>query len=119
MRALYCCYRPPFNIIVRILYTPTDQTAHFLNRSATPTSGSGKKDTIYDRLPGSLKAEVLVKVKDTDPEKTKERQELIRSKTPNELSQITSLGEFPVPSPIQNLFGGRYAIIYEQASQVP
>ena len=82
---------------------------HFLDRSTTPTSGSGKKDTIYEKLPGSLKSEVLVKVKDSDPEKTKERQELIRSKSPHELSQITSLAEFPVPSPIQNLFGGRYA----------
>ena len=80
---------------------------HFLDRSTTPTSGSGKKDTIYEKLPGSLKSEVLVKVKDSDPEKTKERQELIRSKSPHELSQITSFAEFPVPSPIQNLFGGR------------
>ena len=51
---------------------------------------------------------MLVRAKDTDPEKTKERQELIRSKSPHELSQITSFAEFPVPSPIQNLFGGRY-----------
>ena len=79
-----------------------------LNRSTTPTSGSGKKDTIYEKLPGSLKSEVLVRAKDSDPEKTKERQELIRSKSPHELSQITSFAEFPVPSPIQNLFGGRY-----------
>ena len=51
---------------------------------------------------------MLVRAKDTDPEKTKERQELIRSKSPHELSQITSFAEIPVPSPIQNLFGGRY-----------
>ena len=81
------------------------------HRSTTPTSGSGKKDTIYERLPGSLKSEMLVRVKDADPEKTKQRQELIRSKSPHELSQITSPSEFPVPSPIQHLFGGRYASV--------
>jgi hypothetical protein len=76
------------------------------HRSTTPTSGSGKKETLYEKLPASLKAEVMVRAKDTDQEKSKQRQELIRSKSPHELSQITSLSAFPVPSPISNLFGG-------------
>ncbi len=78
------------------------------SRCASPTSTGGQqKETLYDKLPDSFKAEVLVKAKeDPDEGKIKQRQELTRSKSPHELSQITSLSDFPVPSPIQNLFGG-------------
>ena len=36
-------------------------------------------------------------------ERLKERQELTRTKSPTELSQISSISDFPVPTPIENL----------------
>ena len=33
----------------------------------------------------------------------KERQELTRTKSPTELSQITSISEFPIPANVENL----------------
>ena len=86
---------------------PKSRGAEDGSRPTSPTSEGDKKESLYDKLPGSLKAEVLVKVKEGgDPEVNKQRQELIRAKTPNQLSQINSLSDFPVPSPIQHLFGG-------------
>ena len=38
------------------------------------------KDKMYDTLPKSMKTELLVKVRDEDPEVQKQRQELTRSK---------------------------------------
>ena len=50
-----------------------------------------------------MKAEVLVRVRDEDPEVQMQRQELTRSKSPVELSQISSLSEFPIPKNIENM----------------
>ena len=61
------------------------------------------KDKLYDTLPRSMKSEVLVRVRDEDPELQKQRQELTRSKSPVELSQISSLAEFPIPKNIESL----------------
>ena len=61
------------------------------------------KDKIYDTLPRSMKSEVLVKARVEDPEIQKQRQELTRSKSPVELSQISSLAEFPIPKNIETL----------------
>ena len=46
----------------------------------------------------------MVRAKDEDPETQKMRQELTRAKTPNQLGNISSISDIPVPSPIQNLF---------------
>ena len=45
---------------------------------------------MYDTLPRSMKSELLVRVRDEDPEIQMERQELTRAKSPAELSNTTS-----------------------------
>ena len=62
-----------------------------------PTSMKG----VYDKLPASLKSEVMVRVRQEDPEVQRERAELVKSKSPTELSQMTSLSDFPLPSTIE------------------
>lgn len=53
----------------------------------------------YEGLPESLKKECMVRAKvEEDPNKLKERQELIKNKSPNQLGQIRGLGDFPVPT---------------------
>jgi hypothetical protein len=69
----------------------------------TPPPRRFRKEDIYESLPASLKAEVLVRVRDEDPEVQMQRQELTRSKSPVELSQISSLSEFPIPKNIENM----------------
>ena len=61
------------------------------------------KEKLYDTLPRSMKAEVLVRVRDEDPEVQIERQELTRAKSPAELSKISSFSEIPVPKNIENM----------------
>ena len=58
---------------------------------------------MYDTLPKSMKQELICKVRDEDPEVQKQRQELTRSKSPVELSQISSLSDFPVPTTIEKM----------------
>jgi hypothetical protein len=64
---------------------------------------SGKKEAVYESISKAMKAEVLVRVKDEDPELQRQRQQLTRTKSPAELSKIQSLGDFPIPSPIKQL----------------
>ena len=48
--------------------------------------------------------QLLVKAKvDENQEKVKERQELIRTKSPAELSQISSVSDLPIPAPVENM----------------
>lgn len=61
-------------------------------------------DDMYNTLPKSLKSEVLVSSRVIDdPELIAQRQEIVRSKTPRELSQINTLDDFPIPTRIENL----------------
>lgn len=64
-------------------------------------------DSIYSTLPRSLKSEVLVRSRVESPEKLKARKELVQSKSVNELSQLKSLSDVPIPTPIQNLLHGK------------
>ena len=64
------------------------------SRSASPE----KEKTMYEKLPGSLKAELLVKQTEEDQDCVKKNQELVRSMSPSELGNINSLSDFPVPS---------------------
>ena len=50
-----------------------------------------------------MKSEVLVRVRDEDPDIQKQRQELVRSKSPVELAQMSSISDFPVPANIEKL----------------
>ena len=65
-------------------------------------------DTIYSTLPRSMKSELLVKAQvakggGAASHKVKARKELVEAKSVNELSQVRTLAEVPIPSPIQNL----------------
>jgi len=60
--------------------------------------------SIYESLPSSLRNEVIVRSRPITDEESKSRQELIRSKSPVELSQISSIKDFPVPKSIEKLF---------------
>merc|ERR1719461_1083569 len=72
--------------------------------SERPTSPQSFKDSIYGSLPRSMKEQqLLVKSKIQDPELVKERQELVRTKSPAELSQISSVADLPIPAPVENM----------------
>ena len=59
---------------------------------------------MYESLPASLKTECLVRTKiEVDENVLKQRQELTRSKSPTELSEIRGLSDFPVPTFVQDL----------------
>ena len=70
--------------------------------SAENGEGGGPYD-IYASLPRSLtKKEVFVRSKiEEDENVLKERQSIVRSKTPAELSQIHSFAEVPLPTRVE------------------
>ena len=70
-------------------------------------SDFGKLDAWKERLPDSMKSEVLVKARVEDPEIQKQRAELTKCKTPNQLSQINSLADFPIPTTIETMLEKR------------
>ena len=72
------------------------------DRSAM-SSPSRIQDSIYATLPRSLKQEVAVGTKVQDPALVQERREIIANKSVNELSQVTSLSDVPIPCPIQKM----------------
>ena len=61
---------------------------------------------MYGTLTKSMKeTKLLTATREmADPEELRIRQELIRSKSPNELAEIKGLGDLPVPTKIQNIF---------------
>jgi len=60
--------------------------------------------SIYESLPSSLRNEVVVRSRTITDEESKARMEVIKSKTPAELSQISSLNEIPIPRTIEKFF---------------
>ena len=55
-------------------------------------------EQLQDSIPGSMKSQVLVSCKTTDdPDVLEARRKAAQSKSVQELSQITSLSDFPVP----------------------
>ena len=72
-------------------------------------------DTLYSTLPRSMKSELRVKsritsIKDSSDaaiDKVQTRRDLVSSKSVNELSQVKTLADVPIPSPIQNLMDKR------------
>jgi len=72
--------------------------------SERPTSPQSFKESIYETLPRSLReTQLVVKEVVEDQDLVKERQELTRTKSPTELSQISSFSEFPIPANVENL----------------
>ncbi len=60
---------------------------------------------MYSNLPRSLKTECLVRTKvEEDEEVLKERQKVVESLKPADLSQFHSISDFPVPSALENIF---------------
>lgn len=49
-------------------------------------------------IPGALKKECLVRAKMEDPDKQRERAEVVKSKSVHELSQINSISDIPLPA---------------------
>merc|ERR1719228_2576668 len=70
-----------------------------------PSSPQSFKETIYETLPRSMRETQLITNSkfEEDEERLKERQELTRTKSPTELSQISSVSDFPLPTPVENL----------------
>ena len=71
-------------------------------------SGGGLNlEDMYSNLPRAFKSEVLVKSKvQDDEEKITQRRKMVDSMKPAELAQINSLGDFPMPSALENIFKG-------------
>ena len=69
-----------------------------------PRNKSCNASSIYESLPSSLCNELIVRSRTITDEESKLRQELIKNKNPVELSQMSSLKEFPVPRTIEKLF---------------
>ncbi len=63
--------------------------------------------SMTDMLPESLKTQVLVKSRVEDPEVRAQRKELTESKSVSELSQVTSLSDFPIPTTLERLMSKR------------
>merc|ERR1712223_515345 len=63
----------------------------------------GKK--LDDKLPAHLKSEVLVRARQEHPDIQAARAEVVRNTTVNELSQINSFNEFPLPKNVDQLIG--------------
>ena len=62
---------------------------------------------IYHTLPRSLRETKLItntKESEGDDPVMEERRALVETKSPAELSAITKISDFPIPTPIQNLF---------------
>lgn len=93
-----------------------------LDRSAKPEgkdyshlSPMALHDTLYSTLPRSMKSELRVtsritSVKDSSDaatDKIQTRRDLVSSKSVNELSQVKTLADVPIPSPIQTLMDKR------------
>merc|ERR1712241_99480 len=63
---------------------------------------------IYDTLPASLtETKLMTKSVVEEPEVQAARAEVVKSKSVAELSQITTISDFPVPETIENLFSNK------------
>ena len=60
---------------------------------------------LYDKLPAHLKSEVLVRARQEHPDIQAARAEVVRNTTVNELSQINSLSQFPLPKNVDEMIG--------------
>ena len=58
-----------------------------------------QKITVQDYIPEGLKSQLLVATKSgQDQEVLRERQDLVRCKTPSELGQVRSISDLPIPT---------------------
>ena len=85
-----------------------DLLAEETNRKESDeASGEAGLKGMRAKLPDSLKAECMVRATVEDPEVQKARAEIVNTKSVNELSQIPTFAEFPVPDVIEDLVSRR------------
>jgi hypothetical protein len=66
-------------------------------------SAKNLQERVQSALPDSMKTQVLVKSRIEDPEICAQRKLLTQSKSVSELSQVTSLSDFPIPTTIEKM----------------
>merc|ERR1712128_387126 len=82
--------------------TPEQQSIESRPVSRGSRRVAGFKEDMYASLPRSLKDQLIVRTKvEENEEVLHQRQALVESKSPAELSEIHSLGELPIPSRIE------------------
>ena len=77
--------------------------------SVTEPEGPPEPFSLYSTLPRSMRETKLVtnvKVEE-DEEVLRARQELVQTRTPAQLSAITSISDLPVPSKLTKMMGSR------------
>ena len=67
-------------------------------------STTSLSQSLYGSLPRSLKQDLIVKSRVEDPDVLAERRAVVASKSVSELSQITSISDFPVPKTLSRAF---------------
>ena len=80
-----------------------------LRHSVTEPEGPPEPFSLYSTLPRSMRETKLVtnvKVEE-DEEVLRARQELVQTRTPAQLSAITSISDLPVPSKLTKMMGSR------------
>ena len=85
-----------------------DETDLF-RHSVTEPEGPPEPFSLYSTLPRSMRETKLVtnvKVEE-DEEVLRARQELVQTRTPAQLSTITSISDLPVPSKLTKMMGSR------------
>ena len=85
-------------------------------RSQSTTSLS---QSLYGSLPRSLKQDLIVKSRVEDPDVLAERRAIVASKSVSELSQITSLSDFPVPKTLSRAFHKSLEMLASSKSAQP
>ena len=88
---------------VHLKYTITKSDTKWDLSRQRSQSAKNMKEAMENVLPESMKAQVLVKARVEDPEIREFRKKLVESKSVSELSQISGLSDFPIPSTIERL----------------
>lgn len=81
------------------------KTKHEPTSPTPPPREKWKKEDLYESIPSSLKSELIVRSKEVamDLDELSERQALIRTQTPVQLSEIHCVADIPVPSCVKNI----------------
>merc|ERR1711988_2079284 len=82
---------------------PAERKKKFKDKMKSQSTTS-LSQSLYGSLPRSLKQDLMVKSRVEDPEVLAERRAIVASKSVSELSQITSISDFPVPKTLSRAF---------------
>ena len=106
MIGIYISKYPSLILVILCLSTVS---IYFIVFSLRKTNNDEARDVplsekIYGTLPASLmETKLVVKAVCEDPEVQAARAEVVKSKSVNELSQVTSFADIPIPDAIENL----------------